>query len=102
MLHVARTRGEAKVGKVRLFGLTAIQARENDSKWDAIPRTGRWCFVAAYDAEDARRIAGEKLTPGRFASPWSDKKLTAANPAHSEGPVPEYGWVGDIAGKWTA
>jgi hypothetical protein len=55
------------------------------------PRTERWCFVAAYDAEDARRIAAEKLTPGRFKSPWRDKMLTAVNSAHVEGPVPEYG-----------
>ena len=34
--------------------------------------------------------------------PWRDKKLTAVNRAHLQGPMPEYGWVGDIAGKWTA
>ena len=90
------------MGNVRLFGLSAIQERETDPKWNNTPRTERWCFVAAYDAEDARRIAAEKLTPESFKSPWRDKKLTAVNPAHVEGPIPEYGWVGDIAGKWTA
>jgi hypothetical protein len=90
------------MGHVRLFGLTAIQERENDPKWNATPRAARWCFVAAHDTEDARRIAAEKLTPESFKSPWRDKELTAVNPARVEGPMPEYGWVGDIAGKWTA
>jgi hypothetical protein len=88
--------------KVRLFGLAAIVGLENDPVWYNTPTGGRWCFVAAHDANDARRIAAEKLTPGNFKSPWRDKKLTAVTPAHLEGPMPEYGWVGDIAGKWSA
>ena len=88
--------------KVRLFSLAAIAGRENDPMWNNTPAGARWCFVAAHSAEDARRIAAEKLTPSNFKSPWQDKKLTQVNPAPLEGPMPEYGWVGDIAGKWSA
>jgi hypothetical protein len=88
--------------KVRLFGLTAIVGLENDPLWDSTPADARWCFVAAHNADEARRLAAEKLTPGNFKSPWSDKRLTVVTPARLEGPLPEYGWVGDIAGKWSA
>jgi hypothetical protein len=94
--------GVREMPKVRLFGLTAIAGLENDPVWKNTPAGGRWCFVAAHNADDARRIAAEKLTPAGFNSPWHDKKLTAVTPARLEGPMPEYGWVGDIAGKWSA
>jgi hypothetical protein len=88
--------------RVRLFGLAALQGHEHDPKWANVAPSQRWCFVAAYDGDDARRIAAEKLTPRWFKSPWLDKSLTAVNPARLDGPMPPYGWVGDIAGRWSA
>jgi len=64
------------------------------------PRRG--CFVVAHDSEDARRIVAEKLTPSPFKSPWLDPSLTSVRQAPVEGNLPSYGWVGDIAGKWSA
>jgi hypothetical protein len=85
-----------------LFGLTAVQEHLGNSKWHNAAWKERWCFVAAYDEDDARRIAAEKLTPGAFKSPWRDQTLTTVHPASGDGPMPPYGWVGDIAGEWSA
>jgi hypothetical protein len=88
--------------RVRLYRLVAVPNREHHPIWHNVPLSGRWCFVVARDPDDARRLAAERLTPRRFKSPWLDKTLTAVDPVGFDGPMPKYGWVGDIAGSWSA
>ena len=90
------------MSRIRLYRLVAIQSRELHPVWRNVAASGRWCFVVAHDPEDARRIVAERLTRRPFKSPWLDPSLTSVSQAPIEGKMPSYGWVGDIAGKWSA
>ena len=86
---------------VSLYRLVEIKSREFDPIWQNVPASGRWCFVAAHDPDEARRIAAKRLTTRPFKSPWLDPGITDVSLARVEGAMPSHGWVGDIAGKWS-
>jgi hypothetical protein len=102
MISAKQIVGRSEMLGVRLYCLVAIQSREHHPIWRGVPRSARWCFVVAHDREDARRIAADWLTPRTFKSRWLDPSLTSVDEAPIEGSLPSYGWVGDIAKKWSA